>query len=227
MNEIKNWISKHSTWGSILHYNLPIKKLKMINERLNCAFAIPGTAMFFVPLITNGRERARVAPKTRTVNKKEIPKTRILVLYISNVQQDDRFFGWNAQEITSEVKYLLHRHSNNEQDKELTIGVDFETEVFSQLRYQTFLVNKEGVVEADGKIRIVICFENEDKRKQAKRVLKNLAKEDSKTYPWQVYELKPKQHYIYFDTDIYSMFTHWLTDMNLQNVCAMVAQSQS
>lgn len=230
MNEIKRWMSKHSTWGKILHYNLPISKLKKINERLNCAFAIPGTALYFVPLITHGRERANVASKTRTVNKKEVDKTRILVLYIQNVQPHDRFFGWKKKEITSEVYYVLRRHSDifcNDHDKEdedLTMGVDFETEVFSQLRYQTFLVNKDGVVKSGGKIRIVICFENEKKRKEAKKVLKKLAKEDSERYPWQVYELKPKKHHIYFDTDICSMLSHWLTDMNLENVVCAIFQ---
>ena len=222
MNEIDRWFAQHSVWGKVLHYNLPIEKLKKINERLNCAFAISGTAYYFIPLITKGRERATVASKTTTVNNKQVDKTCIVLLYMRDVQPEDRFFGWDCDGIASEVSYVLQRNGISDEDEDLTIGVDFETELYSQLRYQTFLLNKSGVVEKDGKIRIAICFDNPKQKDKGVRVLRKAAQEDRERYPWRVYELKPKDHYTYFDTDIFSMMSHWLTDMNLDGVVCII-----
>lgn len=225
LNEIKRWIASHSVWGKVINHTVSIEKLKKINTRLNCAFLIPNTAFWFVPLITRGYGRAEVAPKTTTINKKKLPKTRVLLLYIQNVCEGDRFYGCNKKEITEAIKALLQEKSEDEKEfkryDKLTIGCDFETEIYSQLRYQTFLINKSGKVEDNGKIRVAICFKTIKRKNQAKKILKAAAKSDKWEYPWRVYEMKPKQHFIYFDTDIFSMMIHWLSEMNLEGVCAM------
>lgn len=224
-NEIKAWIAKHHVWGTILNHNVTIKKLKKIDKRLNYAFAIPGTAMYFVPLITRGKERAEMASKTTEVNKRRVPKTRVLLLYMQDICGGHRFYQWNRKDIADEIKRVLKNGTQNAQQYEeyedLTIGVDFETMIYDQLRYQTFLINKSGTVEDNGKIRIAMCFEKVSKKNKAKKILKDAADKDKWKYPWKIYEMKPKKHYTYFDTDIFSMMIHWLTDMNLDVVvCA-------
>ena len=119
------------------------------------------------------------------------------------------------------MEQLLKENSDDDEEFEnLTMGVDFETQIYSQLSYQTFMLTKSGEVEEHGKIRIAICFSDNKKKNKAMAILRRLAQHDPISHPWRVYELKPKKHYLYFDTDIFSMLVHWLTSMDLAKVCS-------
>lgn len=207
-----------------MNYNLPKNKLKEIDSRLSESFLIPKINKVYVPIITTGCERPTTNAKTTTVNNKSVPKPCVLLVYMQDVQSNHPFLGRNTKEISKAIEKILKNAIEDElfNKYDLTVGIDFDVALYDKLRYQTFVLNTTDRVEQGHKVRIAIAFDNNKTTQQAKQVLKEAAKRQPEDYPWQVYELKSKKHYLYWDTDIYSMFIHWLTDIDFETVCRYI-----
>ena len=98
----------------------------------------------------------------------------------------------------------------------ITAGVDFDVSLFSEIRKQTFLYeNDEAIVRTGTKIRILVLFEDEIDAAKGYAALKQA---QSDQLPWKVFMPKMRQRNLYVESEIISLISHWLCNMDLKQL---------
>ena len=114
--------------------------------------------------------------------------------------------------------------------KSIPMGIEFTDTEFEvglhyKIRPQTFFTDQTETVAIGHKVRVTMVFADGETAQAASKILKNHKFKDK--YKWQVWSRRIKKKYKYAETSLRSMLAHWLTNMELDDVCNMFFQQKT